>query len=226
MPRGELRAEVLALLPWGRKTRRPRSADTDRHGLIPNAVSIEERSVEASERLVPGHWEGDLIKGTRNQSRIGTLVERKALYNVLAQLDNASAEHTAQRFDFVLNRLDTVMRLSMTNDIGKEMAHHQVLTQSTGIKVFFAHPYSPWERASTRTPTACCAACCPEAMTCASTPRGSSKPLPFTTTQNPASPWAGSRLPSCSYPGARSTSRRIGLSSSAPLHLGLETALS
>ena len=146
MPRGELRAQVLALLPWGRKTRRPRSAGTDRRGLIPGAVSIDERPIEVSERLVPGHWEGDLIKGAKNQSQIGTLVERKTLYTVLVQLDNATAEHTAQRFGFVLNRLDAAMRLSMTYDNGKEMAHHQVLTQSTGIQVFFAHPYSPWER--------------------------------------------------------------------------------
>ena len=146
MPRGELRAQVLALLPWGRKTRRPRSAGTDRRGLIPNAVSIDERPIEVSERLVPGHWEGDLIKGARNQSQIGTLVERKTLYTVLVQLDNATAEHTAQRFGTVLNRLDAAMRLSMTYDNGKEMAHHQTLTQSTGIQVFFAHPYSPWER--------------------------------------------------------------------------------
>lgn len=146
MPRGELRAQVLALLPWGRKTRRPRSAGVDRRGLIPNAVSIDERPIEVSERLVPGHWEGDLIKGARNQSQIGTLVERKTLYTVLVQLDNATAEHTAQRFASVLNRLDAAMRLSMTYDNGKEMAHHQALSKATGIQVYFAHPYSPWER--------------------------------------------------------------------------------
>ena len=146
MPRGELRAEVLALLPRGHKTRRPRSAGTDRRGLIPGAVNIEERPIEVSERLVPAHWEGDLIKGARNQSQIGTLVERKTLYTVLVQLDHATAEHTAQRFGLLLNRLDAAMRLSMTYDNGKEMAHHQALSEATGIKVFFAHPYSPWER--------------------------------------------------------------------------------
>ncbi len=146
MPRGELRAQVLALLPRGHKSRRPRSAGTDRRGLIPGAVSIDERPIEVNERLVPGHWEGDLIKGARNQSQIGTLVERKTLYTVLVQLDNASAAHTAERFGFVLNRIDAAMRLTMTYDNGKEMTHHQALTQSTGIKVFFAHPYSPWER--------------------------------------------------------------------------------
>nr|WP_284738264.1 IS30 family transposase [Serpentinimonas maccroryi] len=83
MPRGELRAQVLALLPRGHKTRRPRSAGTDRRGLIPGAASIDERPIEVGERLVPGHWEGDLIKGAKNQSQIGTLVERKTLYTVL-----------------------------------------------------------------------------------------------------------------------------------------------
>ena len=146
MPRGELRAEVLALLPRGHKTRRPRSAGTDRRGLIPGATSIDERPIEINERLVPGHWEGDLIKGARNKSQIGTLVERKTLYTVLVQLDNATAEHTAQRFGFVLNRVDAAMRLSMTYDNGKEMTQHQTLSDTTGIKVYFAHPYSPWER--------------------------------------------------------------------------------
>lgn len=79
MPLGELRAQILALRPRGHKTCRPRSAGTDRRGLIPGAVSIDERPIEVSERLVPGHWEGDLIKGARNQSQIGTLVERKTL---------------------------------------------------------------------------------------------------------------------------------------------------
>ena len=146
MPRGELRAAILALLPRGHKTRRPRSAGTDRRGLIPDATSIDERPIEVDELLVPGHWEGDLIKGARNKSQIGTLVEHTTLFTVLVQLDNATAEHTAERFGQVLNRFDAAMRLSMTYDNGREMAHHKALSESTGIKVYFAHPYSPWER--------------------------------------------------------------------------------
>jgi IS30 family transposase len=142
MPRGELRRQILELLPRGHKNRRPRSAGTDRRGLIPGATSIEERPNDINERLVPGHWEGDLIKGARNQSQIGTLVERTTLFTVLVALENATAEHTAQRFGFVLNRLDAAMRLSITYDNGREMAHHQALSQATGIKVYFAHPYS------------------------------------------------------------------------------------
>ncbi len=95
---------------------------------------------------MPGHWEGDLIKGARNKSQIGTLVERTTLFTMLVQLDNATAEHTAERFASVLNRIDSAMCLSMTYDNGREMAHHKALSESTGIKVYFAHPYSPWER--------------------------------------------------------------------------------
>ena len=86
-----------------------------RGGLITGAISIVERPIEVAERLVPGHWEGDLIKGARNQPQIGTLVERKTLYTVLVQMGNATAEHTSQRFgfDLVLNRLDAAMRQSM-----------------------------------------------------------------------------------------------------------------
>ena len=71
MPRGELRRQILELLPRGHKSRRPRSAGTDRRGLMPGATSIDERPTDINERLVPGHWEGDLIKGARNQSRSG-----------------------------------------------------------------------------------------------------------------------------------------------------------
>ena len=146
LPRGELRAAILVLLPRGHKTRRPRSSSTDRRGLIPGAISTDERPIEVDELLVPGHWEGDLIKGARNKSQIGTLVERTTLFTVLVQMDNATAEHTAERFASVLNRIDAAMRLSMTYDNGREMAHHKALSESTGIKVYFAHPYSPWER--------------------------------------------------------------------------------
>lgn len=104
----------MELLPRGRNSQRPRSAGTDRRGLIPGATSIDERPLDVNEHLVPGRWEGEIIKGAGNQSQIGALVEHKTLFNVLVALDNASAERTAQRFGFVLNRFDAAMRLSMT----------------------------------------------------------------------------------------------------------------
>lgn len=150
MPRGELRTEVIGWLRQGHAKRRPRARGEDRRGKIPERVSIHDRPPEVEERLVPGHWEGDLIKGASNRSAVGTLVERTSLFTVLAKLDNATAEATAEAtvsgFSQVLNRIETQKRLSLTYDQGREMAGHQRLTEMTGVKVYFADPHSPWQR--------------------------------------------------------------------------------
>ena len=146
MPRGQLRARILALLRRAHQHRKKRSAGTDRRKSIPNMTLIEDRPIEVLERLVPGHWEGDLIKGKMNRSQVGTLVERKTLYVALVKLENGKADTAAEGFAQVLNRFDAEMRRSMTYDQGREMARHQDLSEKTGIKVYFAHPHSPWER--------------------------------------------------------------------------------
>jgi len=146
MPRGELRSELIACLRQSRKSRRPRARGTDRRGSIPNMTSIHDRPVEVEERLVPGHWEGDLIKGARNASAIGTLVERTTLFVTLAKMENASAESAVAGFAAVLNRIEAQRRLSMTYDQGREMAQHERLAELTGIAVYFADPHSPWQR--------------------------------------------------------------------------------
>jgi IS30 family transposase len=146
MPRGELRKELVACLRQSRKNRRPRARGEDRRGKIQNMISIHDRPPEVDERLVPGHWEGDLIKGARNASAVGTLVERTSLFVTLAKMDNASADAAEKGFGFVLNRIDAQRRLSMTYDQGREMACHERLAQQTGIKVYFADPHSPWQR--------------------------------------------------------------------------------
>ena len=146
MPEGELRKEVIGLLRKHHKGRRPRTAGKDRRALILGMTSIEERDPVVEDRLVPGHWEGDLIKGAFNRSQIGTLVERTTLFTLLVQLDNATAACTANGFIDVLKRVDAQMRLSLTYDQGREMANHAHFSRRTGMKVFFAHPHSPWER--------------------------------------------------------------------------------
>ncbi len=162
MPRGELRAAILALLPRGHKTRRPRSSGTDRRGLIPGAISIDERPIEVDELLVPGHWEGDLIKGARNKSQIGTLVERTTLFTMLVQLDNA----TAERFASVLNRIDAAMCLSMTYDTGREMARHKAhypklaASKSTSLTLTALGSAD-----AMTTPMTCCEGCYPKEQT-------------------------------------------------------------
>jgi len=146
MPRGQLRARVLTLLRRAHRHRRKRSAGQDRRGKIANMTLIDARPSEIEERLIPGHWEGDLIKGRRNRSQVGTLVERTTLYVALVKLDDGKAETAAQAFALILNRFHAQMRRSMTYDQGTEMARHQNLSERTGLKVYFAHPHSPWER--------------------------------------------------------------------------------
>jgi IS30 family transposase len=146
MPRGELRSELIACLRQSRKRRRPRARGEDRRGSIPDMTSIHDRPAEVSERLVPGHWEGDLIKGARNASAIGTLVERTSLFVTLAKMEDASAAAAVTGFSSVLNRIDAQRRLSLTYDQGREMAQHARLTELTNVRVYFADPHSPWQR--------------------------------------------------------------------------------
>ncbi len=146
MPHGELRAELLATLRRGRKARRPRARGEDRRGEIPNMISIHQRPPEMDERVIPGHWEGDLIKGRRNASAVGTLVERTSLFVTLAKVTDGGAQTAVEGFSMVLNRIDAQRRLSMTYDQGREMSQHEQLSERTGVKVYFADPRSPWQR--------------------------------------------------------------------------------
>ncbi len=146
MPKGQLRSRILSLLRRKRKQRRSRAQARPQRPFIEAITLIDQRPSEVDERLVPGHWEGDLIKGKLNQSRVGTLVERTTLFVALVKLQDGRAETTAAAFARILNRFDSQMRRSLTYDQGREMAAHKTLAQQTGLKVYFAHPHSPWER--------------------------------------------------------------------------------
>ena len=146
MPRGALRTAVIGWLRFGHAKRRPRAHGKDRRGQIPDMVSIHDRPPDVEERLVPGHWEGDLIKGAQNRSAVGTRVERTTLFTGLSRMDDASAESALSGLSPVLNRTERQKRLSLTYDQGREMAAHQRLTDATGVKGYFADPHSPWQR--------------------------------------------------------------------------------
>ena len=146
MPRGELRSEIISLLRQARRARRPRARGTDRRGQIPDMVSIHVRPPEIDERVIPGHWEGDTLKGARNASAVGTRVERTTLFVTLAKLADGIAESAVVGFSHVLNRIGEQQRLSMTYDESKEIAAHAKLSAQTGVKAYFADPHSPWQR--------------------------------------------------------------------------------
>ena len=146
MPRGELRKELMKHLRQGHKSRRPRGKGTDRRGTIPNMTSIHERPAEVEERIVPGHWEGDLIKGARNASAVGTIVERTTRLILLAHLDDSTAPEVRKAFQRRLSRIPEPLRKSLTYDRGKEMAEHEKLARKLKMSVYFADPHSPWQR--------------------------------------------------------------------------------
>ena len=146
LPRGALRSELLAALRQARKARRPRARGTDRRGQIPNMTPIAARPAEVATRAVPGHWEGDLIKGARNGSAVGTLVERTSRLVLLARMEGTDAGCARQGFTKKLRHVPALLRKTLTYDRGKEMAEHERLAQRLAIRIFFADPYSPWQR--------------------------------------------------------------------------------
>jgi transposase, IS30 family len=148
VPRGELRKDLIASLRHGHSTRKPRTRGTDRRGQIPDMQSIHVRPPEVEDRLIPGHWEGDLIKGAGNRSSVGTLVERTSGFVVLAKMNSASAADALASFGDALERIPEALRKTLTYDQGKEMSYHAALTLRTGVQVYFADPHSPWQRGS------------------------------------------------------------------------------
>ena len=149
MPRGELRKELIALMRRAQAKRMPRSRGEERRGKIVDMVSIHVRPPEVNDRLFPGHWEADLIKGKAHASAVGTLVERSSRLLILIALSGprpASAATVLQAFTDKLCAIAKPMRQSMTYDQGSEMARHKELAANASIAVYFCDPHSPWQR--------------------------------------------------------------------------------
>ena len=146
LPRGHLRTELLAALRQAYKARRPRSRGTDRRGQLLHMTPIADRPAEVASRTVPGHWEGDLIKGARNGSAVGTLVERTTCLVILARMEWSDAVSAREGFPRKLRHVPAPLRKTLTYDQGKEMAEHERLAQRLALQVFFVDPHSPWQR--------------------------------------------------------------------------------
>lgn len=147
LPRGELKRELISYLRQGKKSRyRKPNKTTERRGKLPNIISIEERPALVAKRSVAGHWEGDLIVGKGHKSALGTIVERKTRAVIMVPLRKKDALSVRKAFEKELARLPKQMRKSLTYDNGHEMAEHSLFTSRTKMKVYFAHPNSPWER--------------------------------------------------------------------------------
>ncbi len=142
----ELKAALIERLRQKRKYRGNVRRGKDKRTTIADKISIEERPEEVKGRLVPGHWEGDLIMGKDRQSAIGTLNERSSRSVILVHLKARDAESVRKAFEKEFKDLPRQMKKSMTYDNGVEMAQHKLFTKHTKVQVYFTHPYSPWER--------------------------------------------------------------------------------
>lgn len=146
LPRGSLKKELVSCLRQNHKRRYKQSRGVKMERKIEDMLSIEERPKEVENRIVPGHWEGDLIIGKNNRSALGTLVERTTRTTILVPVKSKDARVVARAFAKEVKKLPQQMKLSLTYDQGREMAQHKLFTDITGVKVYFAHPRSPWER--------------------------------------------------------------------------------
>jgi len=146
--RGELRRQLTAQLRTARTKRKPHGRPV-RRGRIPEMLMISERPAEVEDRALPGHWEGDLLMGSRSRSAVLTLVERHTRYVLLGFLGrDHHTDHVIQTLTGLVQTLPAHLVRSLTWDQGKEMAAHQQFTIATGVKVYFCEPHSPWQRGS------------------------------------------------------------------------------
>jgi IS30 family transposase len=145
--RGVLKKELVQHLRSKRSIRRSRHsrAEGQSRGQIVDAISIRERPAEVEDRAIPGHWEGDLLAGSKN-SHIATLVERHSRFAMLIKVPSKDTTTVVAALSKHVRKLPATLRRSLTWDRGHEMAKHKSFTVDTNVKVYFCDPQSPWQR--------------------------------------------------------------------------------
>ena len=143
-----LHRDGVRLLRSGRLHRKRRRRSGERLGrFIAPMVMIDQRPADVAERLVAGHWEGDLIMGSANRSAIGTLVERTTRYLLLLHLPNGhGSEYVRDALVDAMVVLPARLRRSLTWDQGVEMGRHDEFTLGSQVPVYFCERASPWQR--------------------------------------------------------------------------------
>lgn len=129
-----------------RKRRKSRKKGQDRRGTIPNRRMIDERPKSIDNRRRYGHWEGDTIEGAGKDGYMVTLVERKMRQTIAVKVDTKEANVVADAVIREMRKLPKKLRRSLTVDNGKEFSAHKMIEKELGLKVYFSHPRSPWER--------------------------------------------------------------------------------
>ena len=142
----ELKNLLVSELRQKRKYRGNVRRGADKRSTIQDPIRIDERPEEVKGRLIPGHWEGDLVMGKDRTSAMGTLVERTTRTIIIVPLRARDASTVRKAFEKEFQSIPAQMKKTLTYDNGTEMAQHKLFTKHTKIQVYFTHPYSPWER--------------------------------------------------------------------------------
>jgi IS30 family transposase len=148
--RGVLKKGLIKHLRTGRRMRRAQAASArliPAHGQILDAVRISQRPAEVEDRAVPGHWEGDLLMGSKH-TKIATLVERQSRFVMLVKMPADDSQSIVDALAREVQKLPAQLRRSLTWDRGSEMAQHKRFTVATDVQVYFCDPHSPWQRGS------------------------------------------------------------------------------
>ena len=141
------RAERLkTYLRVAHKPRRKPYGKPSKRGQIPNRVSIDERPEIVNKRTRIGDWEADTVVGSGRSGCVMTCVDRTSRYLVARKLDRATADATSNALYDSMRRMPAARRRTVTVDNGREFARHEKLAKRLGVDVYFAHPYSSWER--------------------------------------------------------------------------------
>lgn len=147
-PRGALRQGMVSALRQAKPERGRRRTTAAARSFVPEALRIQNRPEHIEHRLLPGHWEGDFIKGAYNRSAVGVLVERKTRFVVLCRMDGCTAADAVEGFTCQMKKLPAFLRESLTYDRGSEMANFQELSRRLKMDIWFCDPHAPWQRGS------------------------------------------------------------------------------
>ena len=147
-PKGGLKAAMVLALRQAKPARGRKRTTLAGSSMVPESLRITHRPEEIEARLIPGHWEGDLIKGAFNRSSVGTLAERKTRFVGLCKMEGNTAAAALEAFSRQMKRLPREVRRSMTYDRGSEMACHPELARRLKIDIWFCDPHAPWQRGS------------------------------------------------------------------------------
>ena len=143
--RGLFKKEMRKHLRTKRKLRHSKHHKVGTRGQIVDGVSISQRPASVGDRAAPGHWEGDLICGTKN-SYIATVVERQSRFTILVKVDGKSTKNVVSALSAQMIKLPLLLQRSLTWDRGTEMSAHRDFSVATNMDVYFCDPSSPWQR--------------------------------------------------------------------------------